>query len=201
MAKPGPATLLTRAAWAGRYGQRAARFRGCARHGARRRRGGGVQPAQLGAAGQRRHAHAGLGGGHDRRGRGHARQGQALGAGPGGCGRHLLQDQGVRLPIAPAAGHAYADVGASVQAIGELVRLRPTCIRGNASEVMATAGAAVQTRGVDSSQGVAAAEASARQLARDADCVVAVSGAVDLVRCRLPSTQAFTCGQAETGRR
>lgn len=63
----------------------------------------------------------------------------------------------------------------------ELLRLGPTVIRGNASEIIALAGAGDGGRGVDSSDGVGAAEESARELARAAGCVVAVSGPVDFV--------------------
>ncbi len=58
---------------------------------------------------------------------------------------------------------------------------RPTVIRGNASEIMALAGAQVQTRGVDSGAEVDAAQEAARQLARHWQCVVVVSGASDLI--------------------
>ncbi|MFE4801052.1 hydroxyethylthiazole kinase [Streptomyces sp. NPDC056708] len=63
----------------------------------------------------------------------------------------------------------------------ELLKLRPAVIRGNASEIIALAGAGDGGRGVDSSHGVEAAEESARALARTTDCVVAVSGPVDFV--------------------
>ncbi|MET8331038.1 hydroxyethylthiazole kinase [Streptomyces sp. NPDC005181] len=63
----------------------------------------------------------------------------------------------------------------------ELLELRPTVIRGNASEIIALAGSGDGGRGVDSSDGVEAAEESARGLARTAACVVAVSGPVDFV--------------------
>ncbi|KAK9833621.1 hypothetical protein WJX74_000869 [Apatococcus lobatus] len=65
--------------------------------------------------------------------------------------------------------------------IMDLVKLQPTMIRGNASEIMAVAGAAVQTRGVDTSAEVSDALQHAQQLARDLGCIVAVSGAVDKV--------------------
>ena len=62
----------------------------------------------------------------------------------------------------------------------ELVRLAPpTVIRGNASEIMALAGAAVQTKGVDSSQASTAAVDAARALAAQTGGVVCVSGAED----------------------
>lgn len=67
------------------------------------------------------------------------------------------------------------------QAVLELVKLRPSIIRGNASEIMALAGAAGVTRGVDSTAEPEEALQLAKQLALEAGCVVAVSGAVDLV--------------------
>ncbi|MFF1836538.1 hydroxyethylthiazole kinase [Streptomyces sp. NPDC058231] len=63
----------------------------------------------------------------------------------------------------------------------ELLGLRPAVIRGNASEIIALAGAGGGGRGVDSSDDVAAAEESARELAGRTGCVVAVSGPVDVV--------------------
>jgi hydroxyethylthiazole kinase len=64
---------------------------------------------------------------------------------------------------------------------GELVTLRPTVVRGNASEVMALAGAGAGGRGVDSTAGADDAETAAAQLARRTGGVVAVSGVVDLL--------------------
>ena len=58
---------------------------------------------------------------------------------------------------------------------------RPAIIRGNASEIMALAGASGATKGVDSAFGTAAAEESARDLALSSGSVVVASGAVDLV--------------------
>ncbi|MFF7679993.1 hydroxyethylthiazole kinase [Actinacidiphila glaucinigra] len=63
----------------------------------------------------------------------------------------------------------------------ELLELRPTVVRGNASEIIALAGAGGGGRGVDSSDGVEAAEEAARRLADATGGVVAVSGPVDLV--------------------
>ncbi|MFJ4844679.1 MULTISPECIES: hydroxyethylthiazole kinase [unclassified Streptomyces] len=63
----------------------------------------------------------------------------------------------------------------------ELLELRPTIVRGNASEIIALAGAGGGGRGVDSSDGVEAAEEPARRLAAATGGVVAVSGPVDLV--------------------
>lgn len=62
-----------------------------------------------------------------------------------------------------------------------LMALRPTVIRGNASEILALAGLGGAGRGADSADPVNAAEASARDLALRCGAVVAVSGPVDYV--------------------
>ncbi|NYF10559.1 hydroxyethylthiazole kinase [Leifsonia sp. AK011] len=62
-----------------------------------------------------------------------------------------------------------------------LLALRPTVIRGNASEIRALAGASAGGRGVDSSDGVDESLEDARSLALSTGGVVAVSGPVDLV--------------------
>jgi len=68
------------------------------------------------------------------------------------------------------------------QTSAALAGLRPSCIRGNASEIMVLAGAtAEKTRGVDTSHGSADALAPARQLAKATGAVVAVTGATDYV--------------------
>lgn len=64
---------------------------------------------------------------------------------------------------------------------GSLVRLRPTIIRGNASEVIALAGAGVGGRGVDSTDSSFAALGAARQLATAHGSAVAVSGETDVI--------------------
>ncbi|WP_127103827.1 hydroxyethylthiazole kinase [Pararhodobacter zhoushanensis] len=63
----------------------------------------------------------------------------------------------------------------------ELVALRPTIIRGNASEILSLAGEASRGQGVDGRDAVAAAEDGARWLAQRTGGVVAVTGAVDFV--------------------
>ena len=63
----------------------------------------------------------------------------------------------------------------------ELVALRPTVVRGNASEVMALAGAGAGGRGVDSTAGADDAAEAATELARRTSGVVAVSGEVDML--------------------
>lgn len=70
----------------------------------------------------------------------------------------------------------------------KLMALRPTVIRGNASEILALAGLGGAGRGADSADPVAAAETSARDLALRCGAVVAVSGPVDYVT---DGTQAF----------
>jgi hydroxyethylthiazole kinase len=62
-----------------------------------------------------------------------------------------------------------------------LLHLRPTAIRGNASEILALAGLGGTGRGADSTDPVEAAEAAARDLAARTGAVVAVSGPVDYV--------------------
>ncbi len=64
----------------------------------------------------------------------------------------------------------------------DLSRRGPTVVRGNASEILAVAGATgASTRGVDSIHGSDAALEVARELARELGCVVAVTGAIDYV--------------------
>ncbi|CAI6009077.1 unnamed protein product [Closterium sp. NIES-65] len=68
------------------------------------------------------------------------------------------------------------------QTSAELLALRPTVVRGNASEVLALAGAvSANTRGVDSTVASTAAVAAAQQLASERLTVVAVSGATDFM--------------------
>jgi hydroxyethylthiazole kinase len=63
----------------------------------------------------------------------------------------------------------------------ELCGLRPTAIRGNASEILGLAGEAGGGRGVDAGAGSADAVAAARRLAASSGAVVAVTGAVDYI--------------------
>ena len=63
----------------------------------------------------------------------------------------------------------------------ELLTLRPTVVRGNASEVMALAGAGAGGRGVDSTDSAEDAGKAAAELAARTGGVVAVSGEVDLL--------------------
>jgi hydroxyethylthiazole kinase len=64
----------------------------------------------------------------------------------------------------------------------QLIRdVHPAVIRGNASEILALVEGGVQTRGVDSRHTVDQARDAARRIARDARCVVAVTGPEDYV--------------------
>lgn len=63
----------------------------------------------------------------------------------------------------------------------DLVGMRPTAVRGNASEILALAGAGAGGRGVDALDDPDAALGAARSLASRFGAVVAVSGPVDLI--------------------
>ncbi len=62
-----------------------------------------------------------------------------------------------------------------------LVALRPTVVRGNASEILALAGEATRGKGADAADGVDTAEDAARRLALLTGGVVAVTGPVDFI--------------------
>lgn len=69
-----------------------------------------------------------------------------------------------------------------MQTIVSLLKLKPTLIRGNASEIMAVAGAAgTVTKGVDSTALPSDALQCGKQLAKQYGCIVGISGAKDLV--------------------
>lgn len=78
----------------------------------------------------------------------------------------------------PVAHHA---TGFRRDAVRRLLDLRPTVIRGNASEIIALAGGQSDSKGVDARDPVQRAEAAARELARARGTVVAVTGEVDFV--------------------
>jgi len=63
----------------------------------------------------------------------------------------------------------------------DLLALKPTIIRGNASEIIALAGGSGSGKGADSGDNVSDAQSSARGLALYHDCVVAVSGPIDFI--------------------
>ncbi len=62
-----------------------------------------------------------------------------------------------------------------------LAEVKPSIIRGNASEIMALAKAGAKTKGVDSTASSDEALSFARRLAEETGAVVVVSGAVDVV--------------------
>lgn len=69
--------------------------------------------------------------------------------------------------------------------------LNLTIVRGNASEILSVASAEITTKGVDAVHNVEEASSTARRMAREIKCVVAITGPVDLitdgekvVRCR-----------------
>jgi len=66
-------------------------------------------------------------------------------------------------------------------ATARLLELRPTVIRGNASEILALSGGVSRAQGVDSRDTVDAAEEGAVQLARVHGAVVAVTGEIDFL--------------------
>ncbi|MEM0935335.1 MAG: hydroxyethylthiazole kinase [Pseudomonadota bacterium] len=67
------------------------------------------------------------------------------------------------------------------EAAAELVQRKPTILRGNASEVIALAGAETGGKGADAGDDVVAAEAPARALAAQSGAIVAVTGEMDFV--------------------
>lgn len=68
-----------------------------------------------------------------------------------------------------------------LQTIVKLAKMKPCVIRGNASEIMALAGAAGSTRGVDSTAESEEALALGKQLSLDLGAIVAISGREDYV--------------------
>lgn len=63
----------------------------------------------------------------------------------------------------------------------DLLALKPSIVRGNASEIIALAGGAGAGKGADSGDSVADAQVSALALAKRVGCVVAVSGPDDFI--------------------
>jgi hydroxyethylthiazole kinase len=69
--------------------------------------------------------------------------------------------------------------------------LNLTIVRGNASEILSVASSDIKTKGVDAIHNVEEASATARRMAREIKCVVAITGPIDLItdgekviRCR-----------------
>lgn len=91
----------------------------------------------------------------------------------------LAAERGLPLALDPVGAGASRLRTATSLALANVGR--PAVIRGNASEILALAGAGAATKGVDSAHGSEAAEAAARELARAYGCVVVASGAADFV--------------------
>ncbi len=93
-------------------------------------------------------------------------------------------------PVGVGATRFRKDVSA------RLLELRPSVIRGNASEILALAGLGGRGRGADAADDVQGAEEAARALARRCGGIVGVSGAVDFVTdgeraCRIANGDAL----------
>jgi hydroxyethylthiazole kinase len=78
-------------------------------------------------------------------------------------------------PVGVAATRFRQDLSA------RLLDLKPTVVRGNASEILALSGLGAAARGVDAGDSVDAAEDAARALAARTGGVIAVSGPVDFI--------------------
>lgn len=91
---------------------------------------------------------------------------------------HRAQRRGKPWVLDPVGAGATAYRTATAQ---ELLRHRPTVLRGNAGEILALAGTSGASKGVDSLAGSDAALDAARSLAREHGVTVLVTGAVDHV--------------------
>ncbi len=85
-------------------------------------------------------------------------------------------DHGVPWVLDPVAAGA---TPWRTQAIRELLALKPTILRGNASEILALAGAGKGGKGVDSTDDSRTALSAAQRLAEETGTVVCVTGPVD----------------------
>ena len=63
----------------------------------------------------------------------------------------------------------------------ELLAMKPTVVRGNASEILALAGRESDGHGVDAGDSVLAAESGAKALAKQYCCTVVITGEIDFV--------------------
>jgi hydroxyethylthiazole kinase len=88
-------------------------------------------------------------------------------------------EQGIPLVLDPVGCGATAYRTKVARGLLEIAR--PSVIRGNASEIRALARCAGRTKGVDSLHSPDEVFDEARDLARSLDCVVSVSGPVDLI--------------------
>ena len=91
----------------------------------------------------------------------------------------VAAERGIPSVLDPVGAGATPYRNAALESL--LAVAPPTVVRGNASEIMSTAGVAVQTRGVDSSAAAGDALASAHALARRTGGAVCVSGETDHV--------------------
>jgi hydroxyethylthiazole kinase len=94
----------------------------------------------------------------------------AAAKGASGAGKPWVLD-----PVAHFASQYRAGVARN------LVTLRPTVIRGNASEIIALSGGDASGQGADAGDPVEAAEGAARKLASETGAIVAVTGVFDFV--------------------
>lgn len=91
----------------------------------------------------------------------------------------VARERGIGIALDPVGCGATAYRTETAQ---RLVReVRPSVIRGNASEIKALLHSGGNTRGVDSQDAPDDVAADAGELARSARCVVSVSGPVDLI--------------------
>lgn len=91
----------------------------------------------------------------------------------------VARSRGIPCVLDPVGAGATRYRDASIERLLQVAA--PQVLRGNASEIMAVAGLAVQTRGVDSSAAVESAVAAAAALAQRLGATVCVSGPVDQV--------------------
>lgn len=90
----------------------------------------------------------------------------------------VAADRGIPWVLDPVAVGA---TGYRRELAGRLLTNRPTVIRGNAGEILALAGVAGASRGVDSAADSSAVGEQSVALATETGCVVAVTGARDLI--------------------
>jgi hydroxyethylthiazole kinase len=91
----------------------------------------------------------------------------------------VASSRGIPVVLDPVGAGATRYRNESVARL--LATAPPSVVRGNASEIMSVAGAAVRTRGVDSASAAEDAAGSAKALAERLQGVVCVSGPTDLV--------------------
>ncbi len=90
----------------------------------------------------------------------------------------LARRRGLPWVLDPVAAGA---IPARTELAATLAAERPRVIKGNASEILAMAGAGAGGRGTDATEDAAQALEPARRLARDIGAVIAITGAVDWI--------------------